>query len=148
MTSLVPSSAFFRQDFSLQGLALVTFFVARTTFTDLEALGFSSSRYAWMSLSQVVMAILTSSVSSRFARRSSLEKVRRRGEQHEPLQSGRLRVHYLSTSVTAFAGNFARRPEPSNRLGLSERLQVRVWPQHIAMIAENHIWPRSPQTPD
>ena len=59
----------------VQGLALVTFPAASAIFTSRDGYDFSATRYGWMFLPQVVMAIVASSTSPRLARRWSLKRV-------------------------------------------------------------------------
>jgi MFS transporter, FHS family, glucose/mannose:H+ symporter len=59
----------------VQGLALVTFPAASSVFTSPHGYGFSSTRYGTMFLPQVLLAILTSSLSPKFVSRWGLKRV-------------------------------------------------------------------------
>ena len=59
----------------VQGLALVTFPAAGSVFTSPHGYGFSSTRYGTMFLPQVLLAILTSSLSPKFVDRWGLKQI-------------------------------------------------------------------------
>ena len=59
----------------VQGLALVTFPAASSIFTSPDGFGFDSTRYGTMFVPQVVLAILSSGLAPKLARRWSLRRV-------------------------------------------------------------------------
>ena len=59
----------------VQGLTLVTFPAASSVFTSPDGFGFDSTRYGTMFVPQVVLAILSSGLGPRLARRWSLRRV-------------------------------------------------------------------------
>src|SRR6516164_1842183 len=59
----------------VQGLCLVTFPAASSVFTSPDGFGFDSTRYGTMFVPQVVLAILSSGLGPRLARRWSLRRV-------------------------------------------------------------------------
>src|SRR6516165_2852154 len=59
----------------VQGLCLVTFPAASSIFTSPDGFGFDSTRYGAMFVPQVVLAILSSSLAPKLARRWSLRRV-------------------------------------------------------------------------
>jgi MFS transporter, FHS family, glucose/mannose:H+ symporter len=59
----------------VQGLTLVTFPAASSIFTSPDGFGFDSTRYGTMFIPQVVLAILSSGLAPRLARRWSLRRV-------------------------------------------------------------------------
>jgi predicted MFS family arabinose efflux permease len=63
----------------VQGLALVTFPAASSIFTSPHGYGFSASRYGMMFIPQVALAILSSSLGPRLARRWTLKRVLQAG---------------------------------------------------------------------
>src|SRR5215469_4308041 len=59
----------------VQGLCLVTFPAASSIFTSSDGLGFNSTRYGMMFVPQVVLAIVSSGLAPKLARRWSLHRV-------------------------------------------------------------------------
>ena len=59
----------------VQGLTLVTFPAASSIFTSPDGFGFDSTRYGTMFVPQVVLAILSSGLAPKLARRWSLRRV-------------------------------------------------------------------------